>query len=211
MSWFDQLVLLATGLTAIYLLFRFFQDSKRNANPVHNLFYMISFAVLLVSGLLLIFLGWGILPSPWVIVVTTFLPMGIATGLVHEFYPEYGRHYLIFAVIGLLAIAITRFTNAGAIAVVALAFFHSIAGLTIVLIPWLAVKAGKVIKEYLFVSLGGILIGLGGIALAFLKSGSQLLFFSGDFVMMILAPLLFLMALSYAFGFVKKIVSSSRK
>jgi len=49
------------------------------------------------------------------------------------------------------------------------------------------------------------LIGIGGIALAFLVSGSQLLFFSAEFVYMILAPLLLLMTLAFTFGFRKDI------
>ena len=50
----------------------------------------------------------------------------------------------------------------------------------------------------------GVLIGLGGVALAFITMGKQLLFFSPDFVMMILTPLLFLMAGAFALGFAKK-------
>jgi hypothetical protein len=56
------------------------------------------------------------------------------------------------------------------------------------------------------VTVGGALIGLGGIALAFLKAGGQLLFFSADFVFTILAPLL-LMTLAITWGFVKNIRS----
>jgi hypothetical protein len=52
---------------------------------------------------------------------------------------------------------------------------------------------------------GGVLISVGGIALAFLKTGSQLLFFSAEAVFAILAPLLLLMTLAFTWGFVKKI------
>jgi hypothetical protein len=55
------------------------------------------------------------------------------------------------------------------------------------------------------VTVGGALIGLGGIALGFLKTGDQLLFFSAEFVFTILAPLLLLMTLAFTWGFVKKI------
>jgi hypothetical protein len=53
-----------------------------------------------------------------------------------------------------------------------------------------------------------MLIGIGGIALAFLTSGSQLLFFSTEVVLMILAPLLLLMTLAFTWGFVKDIKGS---
>ena len=52
---------------------------------------------------------------------------------------------------------------------------------------------------------GGALIGLGGIALAFLSLGKQFLFFSSQLVMTILAPLLLLMSLAFAWGFMKDI------
>ena len=51
----------------------------------------------------------------------------------------------------------------------------------------------------------GQLIGLGGIALAFISMGAQLLFFSPQFVMLILTPLLLLMTLAFTLGFVKDI------
>lgn len=54
-------------------------------------------------------------------------------------------------------------------------------------------------------AVGGAPIGLGGIAPAFLKTGSQLLFFSQSFVFTILAPLLLLMTLAFTWGFVKNI------
>ena len=59
-------------------------------------------------------------------------------------------------------------------------------------------------KGFFWVGIGGLLIGLGGIALAFISVGKQLLFFSPEFVMLILTPLLFLMAGAFALGFAKK-------
>ncbi len=204
----DQLILLATGLVAIYLLFRFFQDYGANKGQ-HTIYYMVSFAVLLVAGLLLIFLGWGILPNPAVIVVTTFIPLGISVGLYNEFYEKYAKGYLIFAIVGFLAIVFTRYMTAShGLQVATLAFFHSVAGLSIFFIPIFAIKAQKAPGGFLFVTVGGALIGLGGIALAFLKSGGQFLFFSGEFVMAILAPLLLLMTLAYTWGFMKKIAAA---
>jgi hypothetical protein len=77
-----------------------------------------------------------------------------------------------------------------------------VAGLVIFLGPFFAKGAGK---GFWWVGIGGVLIGLGGIALAFLSVGAQLLFFSADFVMLILSPLLLLMTLAFAWGFVKDI------
>ncbi len=208
MTVFDQIVLLLTGLVSSYLAFRFYQDyNSKDPKPRPNIPYMAAFIVLLVSGLLLIFFGWDILPNPAVIVVTTILPMAIAVGLVCEFYKEkFGKPYKIFAAIGFLSIILTRFIPdvPRAAQIISIATVHSVFGITIFLIPILAVKAGKAPSGFIFVTIGEILIGLGGIALTFLKSDKQLLFFTPEFVMAILAPLLLLMALAFSWGFMKK-------
>jgi cytochrome b561 len=209
MTVLDIVSLLLTGLVAAYLVFRFYQDfQSKTPKPRPNIPYMASFTVLLVSGLLLIIFGWEILPRPEIIVVTTLIPLALAVGLVCEFHKEkLGNPYKIFAIIGLLAIILTRFIPdvPRALQIISIATVHSIFGLTIFIIPIMAVKMGKAPSGFIFVTVGEILIGLGGIALTFLGSEKQLLFFSKDFVGMILGPLLLLMALSFTFGFMKKI------
>ena len=204
MNWFDRLTLLATGLTAIYLIVRFIQDYRgKDTKPTYNIYYIISFAVLLVSGLLLIAFGWGALANPLVAVVATLIPLGLSMGLVAEFYQKYAKGYLIFALIGLVVILITRFAQAGGFAIFVYALVHSIAGLLIFLLPILAIKTKKAPGSFIMVTVGGVLIGVGGIALAFLKAGTPIL--SAATILAILAPLLLLMALAYTWGFVTKI------
>lgn len=65
----------------------------------------------------------------------------------------------------------------------------------------------KAPNGFTWVGVGGALIGLGGIALAFLTADSQLLFFSKEFVLQILAPLLLLMTLAFTWGFVKQVTA----
>ena len=200
--------LLLTGLSAAYLVFRLYQDyQSKDPKPKPNIPYMVSFIVLLVSGLLLIIFGMEILPRPEIIVVTTLIPLALAVGLVCEFHKEkLGMPYKIFAVVGLLAIILTRFIPEvpRGLQIVAIASVHSVFGITVFIIPILAVKMGKAPKGFIFVTVGEVLIGLGGIALTFLGSGKQLLFFSPEFVAMILAPLLLLMVLAFTWGFIKK-------
>jgi hypothetical protein len=205
MTLFDRLFLLATGLVAIFLILRFLND-YRNKPRVHkyDLYYLTSFGVLLVAGLLLIFLGYGVLDSPLVVVVAALIPLSLSTGLVAEFFPQYEKPYLAFAVIGFIALAVTRFTGPAGLATLVLIIVHTIAGLTVFGLPLALSLQGKTSKGFIGVTVGGALIGLGGIALAFLKTGRQLLFFSPQFVFAILAPLLFLMTLAFAWGFVKE-------
>ncbi len=203
MTVLDRVVLLLTGLTALYLIWRFVQ-AYRQTKAAHDVYYIISFAVLLVAGLLLIAFGYGILASPWVVIVSVLIPAGLSLGLIFEFYGKYGKLYLAFAVVGLVAIAITRFTGPETVATIVLVIVHGVAGLIIVFTPILTVKKGLAPGGFVAVTIGGVLIDLGGIALAFLKLGKQFLFFSEDVVFAILAPLLLLMTLFFAWGFVKK-------
>jgi hypothetical protein len=205
MNLFDQSILLATGLVALYLVWRFIDDYRLSASkPLYDIYYSISFAVLLVAGLLLIAFGYGVLQSPLVVIVAVLIPAGLSLGLVAEFLPRYEKPYLTFALVGLVAIAITRFTGPAGLATVVLVVVHSVAGLLIFGLPLWAVAQGKTPLGFIGVTVGGALIGLGGIALAFLKAGRQLLFFSPGVVFAILAPLLLLMTLAFAWGLVKK-------
>jgi hypothetical protein len=202
MTWFDRIVLLLTGLTAIYTLFYFYKRYQKE-KALHDTYYMLGFAVLLVSGLLLIFLGWGILDSPYVLTIATLIPLGISMGLMNQFQPAYKKIYSWFALVGLLAIAVTSIGGMD-LKKIAVPVFHGAAGLIIFLLPFFTKDAKP---GFWLVGVGGALIGLGGIALAFLVSGSQLLFFSREFVLMILAPLLLLMTLAFTYGFRKDIGS----
>jgi hypothetical protein len=121
---------------------------------------------------------------------------------VTELLPKYATAYLAFAIVGLLAVALTRFTGPATLATIVLIIVHSVAGLLIVGLPLWAVMQKKARAGFVGVAIGGVLIGIGGIALAFLKLGSQLLFFSQALVLTILAPLLLLMTLAFAWGFV---------
>ena len=152
------------------------------------------FAVLLISGLLLIFFGLGLLASPYVLTVASLIPLGISMGLAEEYFPAWKTYFKWFAAIGFLAIAITSIGGMDSLKKIAVPLFHGVAGLVIFLGPFFAKGAPK---GFFWVGIGGVLIGLGGIALAFISMGAQLLFFSPEFVMMILTPLLLLMTSAF--------------
>ncbi|MFC2028932.1 hypothetical protein ACFLTX_03290 [Chloroflexota bacterium] len=197
----DNLFLLLTGLTCIYLLVRFYGRWNRDKGT-YDAYYMLGFLVLLVSGLLLIFLGLDILKSPYVLTVASLIPLGISMGVMEQYFPKYKKIFKWFAVIGFLAIAFSAIAGYDTLKKISVPLFHGVAGLVIFLGPFLAKNSPK---GFWWVGIGGVLIGLGGIALAFISLGSQLLFFSPEFVMTILTPLLLLMTLAFTFGFVKDI------
>jgi len=204
MNLLDRTILLFTGLAALYLAWHSFVNYRKPSKPTRfYIYYLIAFSVLLVAGLLLILLGYGVLESPWVVVVAALIPLGLSLGLVAEFYPKFEKLYLVFAAIGVLAITVTRFTGPAGLATIALIVWHATAGLLIFGLPVALWMQRRTDGNFLAVTLGGALIGLGGIALAFLKTGRQLLFFSPELVFAILAPLLLAMTLAFAWGFVK--------
>jgi len=197
----DNLFLLLTGLTAAYLLWRFYTRWSKG-KALYDIYYMMGFLILLVSGLLLIALGLGILSSPYVLTVASLIPLGISMGLVEQYFPQYKKPFKWFALAGFLAIAVSSIAGIDLGRKISVPLFHGVAGLVIFLGPFLAKGAAK---GFWMVGIGGVLIGLGGIALAFIANGAQLLFFSPAFVMAILTPLLLLMTLAFTWGFVKDI------
>ena len=208
MTIFDRIVLLLTGLTAIYLLYYFFKRYQKE-KALYDVYYMLGFVVLLVSGLLLIFFGWGILDSPLVLTVATLIPLGISMGLMNQFRPKYKKAYSWFALVGLLAIAVTSIGGM-ALKSIAVPVFHGVAGLIIFGLPiYKCVVEKNAPKGFGMVGIGGALIGIGGMALAFMKAGKPLfgnfLYF---FIYESMAPLLFLMTLAFTFGFRKDIGSA---
>ena len=208
MTWLDRILLLVTGLTAIYLLWRFWgRYSAKKAT--YDIYYMMAFAVLLISGLLLIFLGYGILGvggtalSPYILPIASLIPLGISMGLAEQFFPGWKKAFKWFALVGFLAIAITSIGGMASKRF-AVPIFHGVAGLVIFLGPFMAKGAPK---DFFWVGIGGALIGIGGLALASLTVAGAPLFgiFTKDLVLTILAPILFLMTLAFAWGFVKDV------
>ena len=205
MTIFDQIVLLLTGLTAAYMAWRFY-TRYRKEKALYDIYYMMGFVVLLVSGVLLIFGGWSILDSPYVLTVATLIPLGISMGLMNQFMPKYKKVYSWFALLGLLAIAVTSIADMP-FKSIAVPLFHGTAGLIIFGLPlYLCLVTKTAPKGFGMVGVGGLLIGIGGMALAFYKAGKPLFgIFTGEFILMILAPLLLLMTLSFTWGFMKDI------
>ena len=150
----NNLFLLLTGLCAIYLLWRFYGRWKKEKG-LYDVYYMMGFLVLLVSGLLLIFLGLGILGSPMVLTVASLIPLGISMGLMEQYCPKYKKIYKWFALVGIVAIALSAFVGLAPLRKIAVPVFHGVAGLVIFLLPLLTKKAGK---GFFWVGIGGLLI-----------------------------------------------------
>jgi hypothetical protein len=195
-SGLDRLLLLLTSILAAYQI----SVGIDGLDALPTIAYTIAFGVLLVAALLLIILGFEVLDSPVVVIVSTVIPLSLSFGLVWEHLASFRIPYLVFAIFGFAAVILTRsFRMPGKLPVFVLIAIHGVAGLTIFLLPVVIVLAGQVEPGFALVGVGGGLIGLGGLLLSFLKAGKPIL--SRQTVLKVLPGLLLLMAAAFVAGF----------
>jgi hypothetical protein len=191
----DRVTLLLTGLLAAYQIV--FGISGKQ--PLVLVTYTVAFGVLLVAGLLLIILGFSILDTPSIAVISSLIPLALSLGLILEHVPSAKVPYFVFAVLGLTAIIIAKYIGAEKAGVVVLALVHGISGIVIFLLPIILSLQGTTPNRFIFVGVGGGLIGIGGILLSFLKTGNPLL--DQKTIYRLLPMLLLLMTASFVWGF----------
>lgn len=198
MTSIDRLLLLLTGLLAGYQV----AVGIDGLGTIPITAYTIGFGVLLVAGLLLIILGFEVLDSPIVVIVSTIIPLSIALGLVWEHLASFRTLYLLFAIIGFLAVVLTRsipLKNRVRVPTIIIAIVHGIAGMTIFLLPSILAANGTMKPAFALVGLGGAMIGLGGLLLSFLKAGKPIV--PRQTILKILPGLLLLMTVCFVAGF----------
>ncbi|MFZ5919900.1 MAG: hypothetical protein ACOYY3_02475 [Chloroflexota bacterium] len=162
--------------------------------------YTIAFGALLVAMLLMLILGFGVLDSPVVVIVSTVIPLALALGLAWEHLASYRILYLLFTLVGFAAIIVTRsLPFRGKLPTFVLAVVHGIAGLTIFLLPSILAADGTMKPGFALVGLGGAMIGLGGLLLSFLKAGRPIL--PRETILKVLPGLFMLMTACFVAGF----------
>ena len=192
----DRILLLLTGLLAAYQVV----VGIDGLEDVPTIAYTIGFGVLLVAVLLIIILGFEVLDSPAVVIVSTIIPLSLSLGLIWEHVESWRIPYLCFTIIGFLAVIITRsFPMPGRLPTFVLAIVHGVAGMVLFLLPSILAANGTTSPGFALVGLGGALIGLGGLLLSFLKAGKPIL--PRETILRILPGLLLLMTLAFVIGF----------
>jgi len=192
----DRLLLLVTGLLAAYQVV----IGINGLENVPVIAYTIAFGILLVAGLLIIILGFEVLNSPIVVIVSTIIPLSMSLGLVWEHIEAWRVPYLIFAIGGFLAIIVTRsLPMPEKLPVLVLVLVHGVAGMVVFLLPSILAAQGTTRPGFALVGLGGALIGLGGLLLSFLKAGKPIV--SRETILRILPGLLLLMTIAFVIGF----------
>lgn len=196
MAVLDRILLLFTGLLAAYQV----AVGIEGFSTLPIIAYTVAFGVLLVATLLLIILGFEVLDSPIVVIVSTIIPLSLSLGLVWQHRETWRFPYLIFVVLGFLAVLATRATRIHSrLPLIVLAIVHGMAGLTIFLLPVFLAIQGAVQPLFALVGVGGALIGAGGLLLSFLKAGKPIL--SQALILRVLPGLLLMMTLLFVIGF----------
>jgi hypothetical protein len=196
MTSIDRLLLMLTGLLAGYQV----AVGINGLGTVPITAYTIGFGILLVAGLLLIILGFDVLDSPIVVIVSTIIPLSLSLGLVWEHLASYRTPYLLFTIIGFLAVSFTRsIPIKNKMPTIIIAIVHGIAGMTIFLLPSILAANGTKNPAFALVGLGGALIGLGGMLLSFLKAGKPIV--PRETILKILPGLFLLMTACFVAGF----------
>jgi hypothetical protein len=196
MTSLDRVLLLLTGILAAYQV----AVGVNGLGEVPIIVYTIGFGVLLVAGLLLIILGFEVLDSPIVVIVSTIIPLTISLGLVWEHLASLRTSYLVFAILGFLAVLATRaIPMKSKLPTIVIAVVHGISGMTIFLIPSILAADGTKSPLFALVGLGGAMIGLGGLLLSFLKAGKPIV--PRETILKILPALFLLMTACFVIGF----------
>ena len=192
----NRLLLLVTCLLAAYQV----AVGINGQESVAIVAYTIGFGVLLVAGLLMIILGFEVLNSRIVVMATSIIPLSLSLGLIWEHLNAWRMPYLVFAILGYLAIIITRMINLPIqLSTTILAIVHGVAGLVVFLLPSILSAQEATRPGFAFVGLGGGFIGLAGLLLYFLKAGRPIV--SREIILSIFPAILLLMTGAFVAGF----------
>lgn len=162
--------------------------------------YTIAFGTLLVAGLLLIILGFEALDSPIVMTVSTLIPLSLSLGLIWEFSASFRTPYLVFVLLGFLAVTLTRsIPTPNRLPILTIALVHGVAGIIIFLLPILLSAQGQAGPAFVLVGIGGALISLDGLLVSFLKTGRPIL--TKETILKILPILWLVMTACFVAGF----------
>ncbi len=198
-------LLLLVGVVSLVLVI-FLALAYLKDKGLHHLFWAVSFLVLFVSGVLIILNGFDVLKEPLVPVVAALIPACLAIGLLYALYDgkPWGTYYAIFALVMIVLLAVVRLDLVAGLSEMSsmvLMGLHIPSGLIISFLPLYAAFISKNVETSgaLF-GIGGLLMSVGGVLLAFVAIGSEIL--SEAQIFEILPVLLVIVGLFLFFGIV---------
>ncbi|MEM3614384.1 MAG: hypothetical protein QW158_04815 [Nitrososphaerales archaeon] len=165
---------------------------------IHRVLWLLSFILLFVLTTLISLSGLDVISAPFVYLLASLIPSFLACGLIYATLgSRWGKYYLTYTL--LLFIVFTYASIVGGIPKTPLILLlHVPSGFIIVILPFVAVVLRISELTALFVSIGGLLIGVGGVALATIQFGAPLL--PQELVNMVFAPLFLIVTIMFAAG-----------
>ncbi len=195
------IILLITGVVALIFTIFLVLDYLKNKKLPH-LFIALAFFVVFAAGVLLVlFNDYELLMTPIISMLAVFVPGGLAAALFYEsIFGENGKKiglgYAGFIVLMAVIIVITKAIGSP-IASTMVMLAHIPSGLAIVVLPILVYMKDKEWTAIL-VSVGGLLISVAGMLLAFYVTG----ILADPTIIFVLLPwILLVVSACFAFGF----------
>ncbi len=167
-------------------------------NIITTAYLTLSFGTILLSCLFLMIFGSDILKNDIVVVIASFIPLSLSLGIVNHYFVAFHSIYLIYSCIGFISLVTTRFLLKGKMSTIVLAAVHGSAGILIFLLPLIIFFQHRANTSFVFISMGGILIGVSGLLLAFLKIGKPII--KETLILKILPSVLLIMTTFFIFG-----------
>ncbi len=196
---FGIIFLLLTGIVALIVGIILIKEYMAK-NSMGHLFIGIGFLVLFVSGVLIILFGFEILENPIIPPVAALIPVGIATGLLFAIYddkPKIAWGFLSYELVMIIITSIIRLGGNTDTPLWIMAI-HIPGGLVIFFLP---IFSGE--NKAWMISIGGALISVGGMLLAFLKLSTPLFgIFTAEVIFAILPPLLLIVGAFFTLGLI---------
>ncbi len=169
-----------------------------NCGTIPITYYTFSYGIFLVSALLMLLMGVDIIEHATAALAASTLPLGYSMGIVAVFLPAYHLGYGVIISVLYAGLVIQKLRDQVKSAMLFQILLHGLTGLVLFIMPVVLVIQGTVDPGYLGISVGTGLIAIGGMALAFLKSGKPIL--TKDQIYMIFPGVLLLAVFAFSVG-----------
>ena len=166
----ERIIYLLTGNVAGYQIIK----GMENYSDLTTTLYTISFGILLLACLLLLLMGFEIMENNYVAVVAALIPITLSLGLVTDKLEHSTMYSTLIGVSFLVAVALRLFSS-GKIQSLSIGVIHFLSGSVIFFLPIILFYTGAAEIQILLISLGGVIIGSGGMLLGLLKAGKSVL------------------------------------
>lgn len=138
-------------------------------------YYTFSYGIFLISALLMLLMGVDIIEHDVAALAASTLPLGFSMGLVSAFMQDFHLAYSLVVSVLYGGLIIQKLRHQDKPALLFQILLHGLTGLVLFILPLVLIIQEIVEVSYLGVSIGTGLVAIGGMALAFLKSGNPIL------------------------------------